>query len=250
MVNRKLEINFDKSNKPLMGARIEAIKAQFRMSLSAMEKAANIGNGTIKAWYNRAVDDPTNTVEIFLNHFMINRKWWLTGEGEIKESKKGTRGGKDDRMEKTHRSMMAVPFVSQYAYAGYLSGYSDDDYIESLPTVIFPVDEEAKGNYICLEVRGESMDDRSQDGYLEGDLLLCREIDQAHWNNKLHLRKWDFVIVHKTDGILLKRIMDHNIEKQEITIHSLNPEYEDRVIALNDIAKLFNVIKLTRSRKK
>lgn len=143
-----------------------------------------------------------------------------------------------------------VPLVNQYAYAGYLSGYSDAEYIESLPTIPFIVDHEAQGHYIAFEVRGDSMNDGTEESILEGDRLLCREIKRELWaDSKLHFRKWDFVIVHK-EGILIKRILDHDVEKGTITIHSLNPIYPDRVINLAEVYQIFNVIEFWRPRRR
>ena len=68
-------------------------------------------------------------------------------------------------------------------------------------------------------------------------------------DSKLHIRKWDFVIVHK-DGILIKRILDHNVEEGTITIHSLNPIYPDRVINLAEVYQIFNVIEFWRPRRR
>jgi transcriptional regulator with XRE-family HTH domain len=125
-----------------------------------------------------------------------------------------------------------VPLVNQYAYAGYLTGYQDQEYIDQLPTVLFDVDHDPKGNYLAFEVKGDSMNDGSDESYKDGDRLLCREIPSHLWcNSKLHLRKWDFVIVHK-EGVLVKRIVDHDVQNHTITIHSLNPFYEDQVIDL------------------
>lgn len=143
-----------------------------------------------------------------------------------------------------------APLVSQYAYAGYLSGYADDEYIESLPVVPFFADHEAKGNYVAFEVRGDSMDDGTDEGYMEGDRVLGREIYPDLWvNSKLHIRKWDFVIVH-SEGILIKRIIAHDVEKHLITIHSLNDMYEDKVLDLKDVRKIFNVIELQRPKRR
>lgn len=143
-----------------------------------------------------------------------------------------------------------APLVSQYAYAGYLSGYADEEYIEGLPVVPFFADHEAKGNYVAFEVRGDSMDDGTDEGYMEGDRVLGREISPDLWvNSKLHIRKWDFVIVH-TEGILIKRIIAHDVEKHLITIHSLNDMYEDKVLDLKDVRKIFNVIELQRSKRR
>lgn len=143
-----------------------------------------------------------------------------------------------------------VPLVNQYAQAGYLCGYEDATYMATLPTIPFIVDHEAQGNYVAFEVRGDSMNDGTEDSYLEGDRLLCREICPHLWvESKLHIRKWDFVIVHQ-DGILVKRIIDHNVDNHTITIHSLNNMYSDRIIDLAEVKQIFNVIELQRPRRR
>ena len=143
-----------------------------------------------------------------------------------------------------------APLVSRYAYAGYLSGYADEEYIENLPVVPFIADHEAKGNYVAFEVRGDSMDNGTEEGYMEGDRLLGREIPPDLWvSSKLYIRKWDFIIVH-TEGILIKRIIAHDVDKHLITIHSLNDMYEDKVLDLKDVRKIFNVIELQRPKRR
>ncbi|MCF2218362.1 MULTISPECIES: S24 family peptidase [Chryseobacterium] len=142
--------------------------------------------------------------------------------------------------------IMYVPLANQYAQAGYLSRFADEEYIESLPTIPFSDDVEHRGEYMCFEVRGDSMDDGSYESYLEGDIILCRNIRQDYWMSKLHYDKWDFVIVHKEKGILVKRIINHDVERGIITLHSLNEYYEDFEIHLQDVAKLFNIISTRR----
>lgn len=143
-----------------------------------------------------------------------------------------------------------VPLVNQYAQAGYLCGFQDAAYMATLPTIPFIIDHEAKGNYVAFEVRGDSMNDGTEESYLEGDRLLCREIAPYLWaESKLHIRKWDFVIIHE-EGILVKRIIDHNLENHTITIHSLNDMYSDRVIDLAEVRQIFNVIELQRPRRR
>lgn len=143
-----------------------------------------------------------------------------------------------------------IPFINQYAYAGYLSGYQDQEYIDQLPTILFDEDNDSSGNYIAIEVKGDSMDDGSDECYKDRDILFCREILPHLWcNSKLNLRKWDFVIVHK-EGVLVKRIIDHDTTNHTITIHSLNPFYEDKVIDLSDVYQIFNVISYQRKTRR
>jgi transcriptional regulator with XRE-family HTH domain len=151
-----------------------------------------------------------------------------------------------------YERFMLVPMVSHRAQAGFLSGWGDDEYLEELPKVPWEVDKEYKGKYMTFEVSGESMESEEdpRDSLYEGDLLLCREVMLQHWQNKLHINKWDFVIVHREKGILAKRITHHDTNNGIITLHSLNPYYEDQKVRLDDLIAIFNIIDVKRSRKR
>ena len=192
---------------------------------------------------NNKYPTPSSTIlSDISNRFDIDPSWLMTGEGNKKKVV--------EAIPIDVNCILNVPLVNQYAYAGYLCGYADAEYIETLPTIPFIVDHEAHGHYIAFEVRGDSMNDGTEESYLEGDRLLCREIKRELWiDSKLHIRKWDFVIVHK-EGVLIKRIVEHNVENGTITVHSLNPIYPDKVISLAEVYQIFNVIEFLRPRRR
>ncbi len=223
--------------------RIKIYIKHIGISVREFEKRIGKSNGYVNNIVNTITADVI--VSISKEFIDLDTTWLLTGEGKmIKEEKR------EEAIFIENPNIIMVPLVSQYAYAGYLCGYSDPEYMESLPKVPVMVDKEGKGNYMMFEVRGDSMEENSRDGIYEGDRLYCREIKKDLWRYKLHLKQWDFVIVHKTDGILVKRIIDHNISNGNITIHSLNPFYEDRILNLNDVAQLFNVVEVVRGRRR
>lgn len=185
--------------------------------------------------------------DIISKYGQFNLTWLLTGEGEMLNTPNQP---SDEASLIDEPIILRVPLVSQYAQAGYLCGYADAAYMATLPTIPYIVDHEAQGHYVAFEVKGDSMNDGTEDAILEGDRLLCREIQPHLWvDSKLHIRKWDFVIVH-TEGILVKRIIDHDVENHTITIHSLNSMYQDKVINLADVKQIFNVIELQRPRRR
>jgi len=147
---------------------------------------------------------------------------------------------------------MLVPLITQRAQAGYLNNWDDQEYLAELPKIPWEVDKEYKGKYLTFEVSGDSMesDNESYDSIFEGDILLCREIQRQHWKNKLHINKWDFVIVHRDHGILAKRIIKHDVDKGLLTLHSLNSYYEDINVSMNDLIAIFNIIDVKRKRKR
>lgn len=178
-----------------------------------------------------------------------NMEWILQEKGEMFLKKKAPRVEVLEAVP-IQQNVVYIPLVNQFAYAGYLDGYSDVTYMEQLPQIPFIVDKEGHGNYIAFEVKGDSMNNGTEESYLEGDRLYCREIAPHLWvSSKLHLRKWDFVIVHE-DGIIIKRIIDHDVENHTITIHSLNDMYPDRVLDLCNVRQIFNVIESVRPRRR
>jgi hypothetical protein len=144
----------------------------------------------------------------------------------------------------TNVDFIQVPLIPVRASAGYLYGYGDMEYIESLPTIPIIVDKTYKGKYRCFEISGDSMDDGTRSAICDKDVVLGREVKREHWKNKLHINDWYFIIVHKTEGITVKQITDHNISTCEITCHPLNPLFNDFKLNLNDVLELYNVIKI------
>lgn len=179
-------------------------------------------------------------VSAVCSHYpVINADYIITGNGSpIIEAQE----------TKPTRGRVGIPLVSQYAYAGYLTGYGDAEYLESLPVIDFTPDREMTGNWLAFEVKGDSMDDGTKDGYESGEILVCREVEPHLWkDSKLHIHRRDFVIIHE-EGILIKRIIEHDVENHVIAIHSLNPAYPDRTIDLAQVRQLFSVVESRRQR--
>lgn len=227
--------------------RIQKIMDEEGLNKNSFSKAIGISNNvTITRIINEKRSPSKSTCEKIVAAFpKYSINWLLTGEGNML-----TNTTFEEATPIDEPIILRVPLVSQYAQAGYLCGYADAAYMATLPTIPYIVDHEAQGHYVAFEVKGDSMNDGTEEAIIEGDRLLCREIMPHLWaDSKLHIRKWDFVIVHK-DGILVKRILDHDVENHTITIHSLNSLYEDKVIDLADVRQIFNVVELQRPRRR
>ena len=177
----------------------------------------------------------------------LNQQWLITGEGEmLVDDNKNMNELQPFEIKNGRR--VGIPLVSQYAYAGYLSGYADPEYLETLPIIDFTPDREMTGNWLAFEVKGDSMDDGTRDSYCQGDIVITREVEPHLWrDSRLHYNKRDFVIVHE-EGILLKRVTNHNVESHTIVIHSLNPIYPDRTLNLAQVRQIFSVVESRQNR--
>lgn len=147
--------------------------------------------------------------------------------------------------------IMIVPLVQDYAFAGYLSGYQDAEYIEDLPKHSFVVSKQHKGKYMAFQVIGESMSNGTDESIKEGSTVTGREIQKHLWSNRFHIHRFkDYIIVHK-EGILIKRISKHDFEAGIITCQSLNPDketYPDFDLPLDDCSQIFNIVNVSQVR--
>ena len=144
----------------------------------------------------------------------------------------------------TNMHCVEVPIVPVYAYASFLHGHDDTEYMDSLPTMSVIIDRKyGKDGFLIFEVKGNSMDDGSKRALLDGDKILVKELDSDCCRTKLKIDNNFFVIIHRTDGIVVKQIVEHNVEEGIIRCHSINPspEYHDFDIDLREVTRIFKV---------
>lgn len=215
--------------------RIKKFVLYKNLSMRKFESVCGLSNGYVNNI--KSSIQPDKMESISLQFPDLNTGWLMTGEGEMLKSLSNAK-------TITDFDFLQVPLIPIHAQAGYARGYGDLEYIELLPRIPVITDKTFRGKYRVFEVSGDSMDNGMRDSLADRDLILCREVMREYWTSKLHIRDWDFVIVCKNDGIFVKHISEHDVERGLITCHSLNQMYEDFVIDLRDVAELYNVIKV------
>lgn len=227
--------------------------------------SATIGlsnNVTITRLINEGRKPSRMTCEKIAQRFpQYNPNWILTGEGEMYQEKEEETVSIIYKQEETQKvstnsqiisnvhpieniGFMNVPLVHLRAQCGYLNGYGDQEYIDTLPTLPVIADRTYHGNYRLFEAEGDSMDDGSRSSICDGDIVLGREVKRDLWQYKLHINDWYFIIIHRTEGISIKKIISHDVEHGIITCHSLNDMFRDYQLHLDEIAELYNLIKI------
>lgn len=146
--------------------------------------------------------------------------------------------------ERNDKLYISVKLVPVKAFGSYLSEYQDSDFYESLEHREFRVDHMGRGNYICFEVEGNSMDGGNINDAPAGAELLCRELGRQHWKDGFRDSIYGWVIVHN-NTVVFKDITDFNPETGDIVCSSRSglPQHPDFTINLNDVRQIWKVIK-------
>ncbi|NER14235.1 transcriptional regulator [Leptobacterium flavescens] len=107
-----------------------------------------------------------------------------------------------------------VVYVPIKARAGYLDGYGDPGYIETLPSFRMP--HLTNGTYRCFEVQGNSM----VRTFFDGDLVFGKYVEDLEDVKDGRV----YVIVSKNDGIVLKRVINRIRERGKLILKSDNKD--------------------------
>lgn len=227
--------------------RVQYIMEKEGYNKNSFSTAIGISNNvTITRIINEKRNPSKATCQKIIDRFpQYNFDWLFSGTGEmIKEDKTVSTPFVSNATRLETTGFMNVPLVHVRAQCGYLNGFGDDGYIESLPSLPVIVDRTYHGKYMLFEAEGDSMDDGSKDSICDGDIVLAREVKRDLWRYKLHIKDWYFIIVHRTEGIAIKKIIDHDVEHGIITCHSLNDMFRDYKVCLDEVAELYNLIKI------
>jgi transcriptional regulator with XRE-family HTH domain len=146
------------------------------------------------------------------------------------------------------RYRMGVELVPEYARAGYLAGYADQEYISELPLHYITVDRYVRGKYRAFEISGDSMDNGDiREALPHGTIATGREVKRELWDSKFHNHQWpNWIFIHKTEGIIAKQISSQDVIKGTLTLKSLNPDkdtYPDFTVNIDDLIQIYNVVK-------
>ncbi|MDG5491053.1 LexA family transcriptional regulator [Psychroserpens sp. SPM9] len=126
-----------------------------------------------------------------------------------------------------------VIYVPSKARAGYLNGYEDTEFIESLPAFYMP--QLTHGSFRCFEVQGNSM----LKTFYDGDMVFGKYVE--NFDDLKDGRV--YVVVSKNDGIVLKRVYNRIKDQGFLTLKSDNADgnYPNFNINAQDIIELWYV---------
>jgi transcriptional regulator with XRE-family HTH domain len=132
------------------------------------------------------------------------------------------------RAQKMSNGRTDIPFVPVKAAAGYLNGYADPEFVDELNTFTLPM--LAGGDYRAFEIVGDSMMPTPSGSVIVGERV--QNLEEVKTNQT-------YIVVSKSEGIVYKRMMKNNRQKNKYTLVSDNPTYQPYIIAADDILEVW-----------
>lgn len=132
------------------------------------------------------------------------------------------------RAQKMANGRTDIPFVPVKAAAGYLAGYADPEFIDELNTFTLPM--LSGGDYRAFEIVGDSMMPTPSGSVIVGERI--HNLEEVKSNQT-------YIVVSKADGIVYKRIMKNNRQKNKLTFVSDNPTYQPYLVNAEDIIEVW-----------
>lgn len=121
-----------------------------------------------------------------------------------------------------------IHFVPVKAAAGYLAGYADSEFIDELNTFTLPM--LSGGNYRAFEIIGDSMMPTPSGSIIVGEKI--EDIENLKSNTA-------YIVVSNSEGIVYKRIIKSNKNKNKITLVSDNPAYQPYQVNTADVLEMW-----------
>lgn len=125
-----------------------------------------------------------------------------------------------------------IELVEEKASAGYSKGYSDPEFIRSLPVFQLPFLSKEK-KYRTFKIKGDSMLPIPDGSYVTGEFI----------QNWYSLKDGDAcIIVTNDDGIVFKSILNRIKKEKKLVLYSLNKIYKPYEIEVKEIKEIWKFV--------
>jgi transcriptional regulator with XRE-family HTH domain len=125
-----------------------------------------------------------------------------------------------------------ITLVPIKAVAGYMNGYADPDFIETLPKFSLPFAEISKErSYRAFQISGNSMEPVP-----DGSYVICEYLQDWHGIKDGKT----YVLITRDDGVVYKRLVTR--DDGSLLLKSDNPEYEPYTIQMNAVTEVWKAL--------
>lgn len=122
-----------------------------------------------------------------------------------------------------------IPLIPAAAKAGYLQGYADPEFLDSLPYVQLP--DLRHGTFRAFSIEGDSMPP-IHDGFIV--------VGQSVENLSTLKQNFRYIFITQSEGITFKRLASIEPSRQMLILCSDNPDYKPFILLFEEILEIWS----------
>jgi transcriptional regulator with XRE-family HTH domain len=185
-----------------------------------------IKRSLVGAYEEERADPRTDVLKIMSEMFKVSLDELLFSDLSVVKGSSYLAKRRQLKMMSAERNL--IHFVPAKVAAGYLAGYADNEFIDELNTFTLPM--LAGGNYRAFEIIGDSMMPTPS-----GSIIVGEKVESLE-DAKPNLA---YIVVSRNEGIVYKRIIKSNRNKNKITLVSDNPAYQPYQVNAEEVMELW-----------
>lgn len=224
----------------LINSNIRYLRKQKGLTQDAFANEIGVTRSVIGAYEEGRAEPKIKTMQVMADYFGISVDQLIgvdLAEAAASHIRGGESGDKPDLSGKRLRVLSItvddegrenIELVRQKAAAGYLNGYADPEYIESLPR--FQLPGLNQGTYRAFEITGDSMLP-----LVPGTIIVGEYVENWEVLKDGHC----YVLVTATEGVVYKRVYNKLDEGKVLSLHSDNPAYPAYTVGVGDVVEVW-----------
>lgn len=200
--------------------RIKFARNAAGISQTDLGKACGVSRAAVSQWEAGSTKSPTSeNIFLIADATGFNAKWITNGSGPMRAENSDESGVQGDNISSKHpRDLSLVWHISWVAAGGWCD--AEDPFVPGDGYEQIPCPEPHSDRTIALTVDGPSMDDGSEDGYKDGEIIFVDQEVEARHNSD--------VVVRTPEGkATFKRLQ---ITSEGRYLLALNPDWPNRIM--------------------
>ena len=185
-----------------------------------------IKRSLVGAYEEERADPRLDVLEVVSEIFKVTLDELLLHD--LSEAKGGNYLAKRRQMKMMSADRNIIHFVPVKAAAGYLACYADSEFIDELDTFTLPM--LTGGSYRAFEIIGDSMMPTPS-----GSVIVGEKVESVE-NVKNNAA---YIVISKSEGIVYKRLVKNNKNKNKLTLVSDNPAFQPYQVQTADVLELW-----------
>jgi len=164
-----------------------------------------------------------------LENYPINAQYIFTGFGSPLLENHG------QTQEVSDVPVQNIYYVPVAAQAGYADQFFDRVFLDELPTFTIPQFKDQKGEFRCFEINGDSMEPT----LFSNDKVICSLVKRE--NQYAGIRNHHVYVVVTSQGVVVKRIINHIQSSGTLELISDNHFYDSFRIAVDEVNEIWSI---------